>query len=425
MTRFQDGNEPRCAGTADGTALLVGPAGAKPNGGLLLVCVASLLLALAGCRKPSPAAVYQSMVDRQQRFFLEDQKYGLIDEVESLRAQLESCRRENEALKKAVAEGGDSRDYSGGAIGLPPGIDKPARPLDTPPRVEGIPDLTPPKIEIDEGIEIDPGEMPDLNESGSSPGGAAGPRLASHIVAQDERDDEQPQDIVAIWLNPLLTGGYDEDRHGGDDGVLVMFQPRNENKKLVVMPGDVDVALLDPAFAGGPRAVVARWSFDSAEISEHFYKSIWGRGVRLKLPWPNQPPEHRRLRLFVRYRAPDGKQHVAQRDIDIALPGDPPEKLWRAPKGKPPAPPIPAAGNEAVPAEPAEISEPERSAPVIRAEPPLAILEPDEEAPLVARRPDVPSAKAAPIPVVDSPARAPQEDPPPSRHRRPEWKPYR
>ena len=68
-------------------------------------------------------------------------------------------------------------------------------------------------------------------------------------------------------------------------------------------------------------ARLARWDFSAEETARLFEKTLFGEGVHLTMLWPVDPPEHRNLRLFVRYTTDDGRNLEADRDITVELTG--------------------------------------------------------------------------------------------------------
>ncbi len=49
-----------------------------------------------------------------------------------------------------------------------------------------------------------------------------------------------------------MTGGASQ-LTGGEDGIVVVFEPRNARGEMVAEPGDVSIALVDPLSGAGPR----------------------------------------------------------------------------------------------------------------------------------------------------------------------------
>lgn len=255
---------------------------------LLLAFFAAL-----GCRSNNS----QVLVEQEARM--------LEDEVYQLEAQLDSCCRaktalehENQELKRQLAGGAaPTGDYRAPAIELP---------TRTPPR--DTPNLEPPVIELPDSSDTPPAETAPPAET--TPG------------------DEQPAALgqpSSLLINRRLTGGMDRDGVGGDEGIMVMVEPRNQRGELVRTPGPVSVVVMDPSQTGD-AARVARWDFQAHEFDEHFKSSTFGRGLQYELTWPAGPPQSHNLVVFVRYIADDGTKLTTDAPVTVRLASDAPRE---------------------------------------------------------------------------------------------------
>ncbi|MGE0757226.1 MAG: hypothetical protein AB7O38_09410, partial [Pirellulaceae bacterium] len=214
----------------------------------MLVCLAT------GCQLSTRVSQQYELLNAEKRT-LEDELYALQFEYDDAIDQLEALRSENSQLKARLglpaARSGPppvSRSRSGEAAGpdlSPPLIDESG--------------LTEPKIEI-------PEEMPSPAPNGQSslappvppqvsrtPPGAFPPPGASLSGSEvTPALSEAPTDprVTHIYLNPLLTGGGNFDDQPGDDGLVVVIEPRNRSDLFVPLAGPVSVVLLDPQQAG-------------------------------------------------------------------------------------------------------------------------------------------------------------------------------
>jgi hypothetical protein len=263
----------------------------------------SLPLLALGCRtNPN-----EMLLERESRM-LEDKIYHLQALLDDCCAAREATIRENESLKKELAA-----DRNNGSSDALPSVDSPSS-VPKSRRSRGkepeIP-LEAPTIELPE-----PSDTPPPARSG--PGGSA---------AVDGT-------ATSLTINTRLTGGMDRDGQTGDEGIFLVFEPRDQDGRLVKSPGTVSVVVLDPS-EQGPEARVARWDFTSDEVPNHFQNTSFGRGLQFELPWPNDPPKNRDLQLFVRFTTNDGERLNADTKIQVRAPGDPPRidrqtKSWSA-----------------------------------------------------------------------------------------------
>jgi hypothetical protein len=340
------------------------------------------LLAL-GCRANNATV----LLERDLRW-QEDKIYHLQACLEDAEAAREATIRENEALKQELAgaarggpPGGPGRDESF----QPPSVELPGD--EAPARGREAPDLAPPVIELPE-----PSDAPATD----APGGDAPAANETSVIVESP-----PTQLV---INKRLTGGLDRDGHDGDEGILVVFEPRDAAGHLVKWPGKVSVVAMDPALEG-PAARVARWDFASDEVPNHYLSTVFGRGLQFELPWPGNPPAHRELVLFVRFTTDDGRKITTDTKIEIRPPG------------------AAAVDRQTRQTEPAGADGPIRRALRSRLKP----RDIDGNAPRATRAPGgTDSAEASPADE-DEPdvAEAGSGERAPQRSARPKWKPYR
>jgi hypothetical protein len=117
-----------------------------------------------------------------------------------------------------------------------------------------------------------------------------------------------------------MTGGADFDGQPGDEGLSVLLEPRNSADEFVPTAGAVTVVVLDPA-KQGDAARVARWDFTLSAAQQKLAATSATRGIQFEMPWPAAPPASNKLKLFVRYEGPDGRQLQSDRDLYITPPG--------------------------------------------------------------------------------------------------------
>jgi hypothetical protein len=134
--------------------------------------------------------------------------------------------------------------------------------------------------------------------------------------------------VAKIQLDKMLTCGINSGDRAGDQGLMVVVEPRDAAGRIVDAPAEVNVAVLDPAMQG-EAARVARWNFTAAETAALFRRTGSGGAMHLAMGWPATPPKHNKLHLFVRYITADGRALQAEQPIEIALPGEKPAR-WTA-----------------------------------------------------------------------------------------------
>lgn len=292
--------------------------------------VALVCLVGAGCRT-DPNIV---LLERENRE-LEDAIYELQACLDQYQHELEACRQANLALETKLA--GESA-----------GTQDSTRPQPTPDRAQPIPSpkgpallpetppppsprkpapspiqpdtLAPPKIELP-GEPLPEGQVPETFRNpgtpdsaiplpgSSAPGSAEIPGKSAQATPDNTR-------VAAVVLRPEKTGGHNADGRGGDDGLRAVIEPRDADGRPCLAAGPVSVVVLDPAIAG-EAARVARWDFTAEEIAGLTSDD----GIRLEMLWPQSPPVHDKLHLYVRYTTEDGRQLQADCPIDVTAGG--------------------------------------------------------------------------------------------------------
>ena len=120
---------------------------------------------------------------------------------------------------------------------------------------------------------------------------------------------------TGVQINPWLTGGNNTDQRAGDDELVVLLQPQDNDGEPVKLPGTIRFELIDPAIPANSRQL-GSWSFTPSECREHWHQSLLARGFLFHLPWQSTPV-HRRLLLHADYLTGDGRRFNTDRLIEI------------------------------------------------------------------------------------------------------------
>ena len=295
--------------------------------------VAQLTLALAatlaGCRTaPNPSI---ELLESELRW-MEDQLYEMDRQLDEACLKLSSCQRDNSSLRRqleALHQPGARRSASSTANGARSPSDANASPEKTPD--DALPAVDVPDVE-------------ELNEQLEIPDVELGPNADSIPEWSPERDPTPPtgeedsddvtrlslpqlnattEHVATIAINRRLTGGYNFDGQPGDEGLLVVVEPRNVSGQFVPVAGQLSIKVVEMAGAATP---VAQWDFSATETRQLMKESMLGKGVHLQLPWPNRPPRSRKLNLSVTYTLASGTKVSTQRRIQVDLVGPEPNK---------------------------------------------------------------------------------------------------
>ncbi len=300
--------------------------------------VLTTLLLLAGCRTQPYVNAHIETVNAEFRE-LEDYTYYLEEE----KARLE---QELAAIRRGQAAPGGGRDGGAGGIFRRRPASGDADGLD-PPRIEAAP-APPPEAPVIEVPSREPAPLPPPGIGAS----ALRPSEEQPAAATEPANTK----ITHLHLNPLLTGGADFDGQSGDDGLVVVLEPRNSDDDHLLQAGPVSIVVLDPA-RQGDAARVARWDFDLSAARQALAAAPPARGMKFELPWPAAPPASTRLKLFVRYETPDGRKLQTDREIHLAPAGEASPGWTPRPGG-----PVAAAVAQAASLPPPHVSAPSPSA---------------------------------------------------------------
>jgi hypothetical protein len=331
-------------------------------------CLAAILslgcLAAMGCNQ----AKYATLALENENRDLEDRLYQQQAELDRQQRELEQCRRGQEVVRQpgVSADTSSPPPTSAPEKSGAPDTSRPSISVDVPPQpAEELPPMfrdknteappfsggktspsktpaTPPEKNSLQAPAF-PGESPrmEITVPGASRAGThesvpetlppTSPLpLQSPATPRESKPDGRlppgtartPDNsrVVGISLNDALTGGFQGEPQGGDKGLTLVLEPRDEQGHVVRVPAQVSVVLIDPALEG-QAARVARWDFTADQVASLYRKAPWGEGYHLEMLWPDTPPVHSDLRLFVRYVTSDGRKLEMQQGIRLALAG--------------------------------------------------------------------------------------------------------
>ncbi len=286
----------------------------------LLVLLAFVALCAAGCRSDANRELLEREIRSQS-----DQIYQLQDQFDDAQHQLEARQRELDGIKKVPIGGGI--EIHGSAE--PPRIEVPdaiIQPPDDRPRRRTDQNRFPPLPKIERPAPTPPDQkspgpaIPLDQHSGAD--NSEDPGEAPRAGAGSSAASFSPGDAASvrrIALNRFLTAGHQFGEHPGDDGLVVVFSPRDADDRPVPIAGDVSIAVLDPEFSG-KAGRVARWDFSAADAAKHYRPTSLAAGYHFELLWPDNPPEHERLKFYrIRLTMPDGRKFETNQIVQVAM----------------------------------------------------------------------------------------------------------
>ena len=117
------------------------------------------------------------------------------------------------------------------------------------------------------------------------------------------------------------TGGVDEDGAPGDEGLLVVVVPRDEDGSAVKVPARALVAAWEITPAG-LKNPIGSWTIPADKLRPTWKSGLISTGYFIAVPWQT-PPASDRVRVAVRLITTDGRAFEADRDVSVKPPFPP------------------------------------------------------------------------------------------------------
>lgn len=168
-------------------------------------------------------------------------------------------------------------------------------------------------------------------------------RLVNEALERDymNRQDGRPRSDNSGFASPKDitlangTGGLDEDRLPGDEALMLVVLPRDEDGQPVRAVGTLSVGVWE-VMPGGQKVGLSQWEVSATDLRRTWKSGLLGSGYHVILPWKKFPSTEK-LRVAVQLTLPDGRVYETDKDISIRpMPGQlpPPEKVMpMAPMG--------------------------------------------------------------------------------------------
>jgi hypothetical protein len=135
------------------------------------------------------------------------------------------------------------------------------------------------------------------------------------------------------------TGGADEDGAPGDEGMVLVIVPKDEDGAAVKVPGRAVVAAWEVSPAG-IKAPIGSWDVPAEKLRRTWKSGLISTGYFVALPWQTVPTSDR-VRVAVRLVTSDGRAYETDRDVTVKPPGG---ALPRTNVLPPPQPAVPGFG---------------------------------------------------------------------------------
>lgn len=124
--------------------------------------------------------------------------------------------------------------------------------------------------------------------------------------------------LSEVKINTLLSGGKDRDGLPGDDLLVALISPLDEQGDLVKIAGEVEIEAFDMTLPSDDKRV-GHWAFDAEQAAKAWHSGFVGAGLQFELPWQDLPTS-KELLVHVRLKTTDGRQFDSSTPLKIAPP---------------------------------------------------------------------------------------------------------
>jgi hypothetical protein len=113
------------------------------------------------------------------------------------------------------------------------------------------------------------------------------------------------------------TGGIDEDKAPGDEGIQVVLVPRDVDGSAVKAPGLLKVTALEIT-PEGLKVPLSTWDVSAVQLRRSWRSGLLSTGYHVTLPWQKLPGTDR-LRIVAQFLPLEGGAFEAERDVNVRV----------------------------------------------------------------------------------------------------------
>jgi hypothetical protein len=139
--------------------------------------------------------------------------------------------------------------------------------------------------------------------------------------------------LAGVKINTLLSGGKDRDGQPGDDLLVALISPHDEQGDLVKIAGEVEIEAYDMTRPGDDKRV-GRWTFNPDQTAKAWHSGFVGSGLRFELPW-QEAPANKELLVHARLKTTDGRQFDTNSPLKVVPPASAAPALLQVPQAQP------------------------------------------------------------------------------------------
>lgn len=124
--------------------------------------------------------------------------------------------------------------------------------------------------------------------------------------------------LTGVKINTLLSGGKDRDGQPGDDVLVALVAPHDQQGDLVKIAGEVEIEAFDMTLPSEDKRV-GRWTYTPEEAAKVWHSGFVGAGLQFELPW-QALPAGKELIVHARLRTTDGRQFDTSTPLKVVPP---------------------------------------------------------------------------------------------------------
>jgi len=166
--------------------------------------------------------------------------------------------------------------------------------------------------------------LPSMNDASSIEDGRidlpASIQAASFVQTPKSLPSNKVQDakVIEIAFHPTLCRGQNLDSKDGEDGLYLVFQPRNAIGETIDKPATLTIVALDPN-RPEQQSKIGRWAFTPEEVEAMLEPVGISHGYHIPMQWQEAKPLGDAVQIFVRYEMADGRRLVNERRVQLHI----------------------------------------------------------------------------------------------------------
>jgi hypothetical protein len=126
--------------------------------------------------------------------------------------------------------------------------------------------------------------------------------------------------VVELAFHPSLCRGSNRESEPAEDGLRLVFQPKNQQGEFVSQVAGMTIVVVDPARPEG-ESKIGRWTWTAEELLQSLEPIGSAQGFHVAIAWQAKRPVAKSVKVHVRYEMEDGRRLVNEKAIELYTPG--------------------------------------------------------------------------------------------------------